>query len=88
MKIQPIGRQVCIRKKLIEQSTKSGLFIPKDEEHTIVGEVFATADELSSMLNKRVVFDEFAAKDVSDLFDDKDYIYLLVDWNDVLAVLH
>ena len=86
--VQPLGSRVLVRVLAEESVTKSGIFLPDTaKEKPQRGEVVAIGDDTETIKVKvgdRVLFPKYTGTEIR--LENEDH--LIIDSNDLLAVLH
>ncbi|BDU50239.1 co-chaperone GroES [Haliovirga abyssi] len=88
MKIKPLGDRVLVKSVEVEVKTKSGIVLPDtvSKEKPTLGELVAVGDgKLASELNvgQKVIFAKYSGTEIKD----NDEKYLILNYNDLLAIV-
>ncbi len=86
-KIKPLGARLVVKPIDEPEQTSAGLYLPETaKEKSMEGEVVAVGkldEEFKVNVGDRVIYQKFAGNKI--ILDDEEY--LILDQNDVLAVL-
>ncbi len=86
-KIKPLGARVIVKPIEEPEQTSAGLYLPDTaKEKSMEGEIVAVGkldDDFKVNVGDRVIYQKYAGTKV--VFDDQEY--LILDQNEVLAVL-
>lgn len=88
MNIKPLGKRLLLKAAEVEEKTRGGLILPGtvSKEANNIGEVIAlgTGDELENLkVGDKVIFEKYGNTEIKD----NDEVYLIVDFERVLAVI-